>query len=74
MKIFELANHLECNDASMECQNEAATHLRNLSRALRTLTRQFVETVDGEWGRGKGNAWLPDEVKEVLKQIGKDDQ
>ena len=71
---MELADHLECNDASQECQNEASAYLRELSRALRKLTKQFVETVDGEWGRGKGNAWLPDDVKEVLKQIGKDDR
>lgn len=74
MKIMELANHLECNDASMEAQNEAAAYLRRLSRALRELTQVFTETVNGEWGRGVGERWLPDDVKEVLKQIGKDDQ
>lgn len=66
MKIYELADHLESNDASLEAQNEAAQYLRELSAALVELRNQFVETVNGEWGEGTGQRWLPDSVKEVL--------
>jgi hypothetical protein len=71
MKISELIEYLELNDASQEAQDEAANYLRELSTALRILTRQYIEIVNGEWGKGKGNQWLPDEVKEVLPKIGK---
>ena len=71
MKISELVEYLECNDASLEKQREAAEYLRELSTALRILTRQYIETVDGEWGKGKGDKWLPNEVKKVLPKIGK---
>jgi len=47
-EALRLADEMECNDASIEMQNEAAAELRRLHESNQELIAALKEMLDGE--------------------------